>query len=141
MSMIMSRPRIHWSDLYDGCVTRVGTVSAVRDFRLAGRVRSRPGRDVRRAFAHARAGRQGRFLLLPPGRASRDRALDGAVTEPVSVGGGAAYAARPPGSAELHLAHLRPDSTARRDLHARPAERRPTRAGVEPRLHGRAHRR
>src|SRR3981189_1755277 len=114
MSMIMSRPRIHWSDLYDGCVTRVGTGSAVRDFRLAGRVRPRPGRDLRRAFAHARAGRQGRFLLLPPGRASRDRALDGAVAEPVSVGGGAAHAADPPGSTQLHLAHVRPDPAAGR---------------------------
>src|SRR5260370_32229288 len=109
MSMIMSRPRIHWSDLYDGSVTRTGPGSAVRHFRLAGRVRPRPGRDLRRAFAHARAGRRSRFLLLPPGRASRDRAVDGALAESVSVGGGAAHAAHPARSAELHLAHLRPD--------------------------------
>src|SRR6266852_8097148 len=104
--MIMSRPRIHWSDLYDGRVTRVGRVSAVRDVRLAGRVGARSGRDLRRASADAGAGRSGRFLLLPPGRASRDRALDGSLAEPVSVGCGAANAPHSAGPAELHPAHV-----------------------------------
>src|SRR5260370_14772287 len=132
MSMIMSRPRIHWSEHYDGCVTRVRTGCAVRDVRLAGRVGSRPGRDLRRALAHARAGRPGWFLLLPPGRASRDRAVYGSLAEPVSVGCGAADATHSVGTAELHPAHVRPDPAAGRDLHARPVERRSVPAGAKP---------
>src|SRR5438270_5900799 len=98
MSMIRSRPRIHWSDFDDRCATRAG---ALCDVRLARRVRPRSGRHLRRALAYARARRPSWVLLLPPGRAPRDGAVDGSLAEPVLVGCRPTHATDTPGPAEL----------------------------------------
>src|SRR5205085_12663600 len=96
---------------------------------LAGRRRSEPGSGVRAAAEDAGVRRPGRLFRLPPGRAPRYAAVDGALAEPVLRAAGAAHEAtalRPDG---LPAAVVPAGPADRGDLRAGPTQRRPAGAG------------